>query len=305
MKATEERYISLLTDFGFKRIFGSTPNKELLINFLNTLFGGTKVVKDIKYLNTEHMGEYPTRRKAVFDVFCEGENGENFIVEMQNAYQEFFKDRSLFYSTFPIREQAVKGDGWDYRLNHVYTIALLNFEMQEKSFNPDKISHTVQLCDIETNKVFYEKLDFIYVEIAKFNKTEDELVSLYDKWLYVLKNLSKLEKRPKALLDKIFDKLFKEAEIARFNEIERKEYETSLKEYLDYKNQLETNARDAKREGHEEGFKEGVKFGFKEGRDAGCAETTIDLAKKMKTKGISFLDISEMTGLTEKEIRDL
>ena len=103
MRELEDRYISLLTDFGFKRIFGTAPNKELLICFLNSLFDGTQVIRDVKYLNNEHLGDSSLDRKAIFDVYCEGENGEKFIVEMQNAYQEFFKDRSLFYTTFPIR----------------------------------------------------------------------------------------------------------------------------------------------------------------------------------------------------------
>ena len=104
MRLSEERYISLLTDFGFKRIFGTKPNKDLLINFLNSLFDGEQVIKDVRYLNSEHVGDVFAERKAIFDVYCENEKGEKFIVEMQNAFQKYFKDRSLFYSTFPIRE---------------------------------------------------------------------------------------------------------------------------------------------------------------------------------------------------------
>ena len=125
--------------------------------------------------------------------------------------------------------------------------------MKEDAFDEDKITHTVKLCDIETNKVFYKKLDFIYVEIAKFKKTEDELETLYDKWLYMLKNLYKLENRPKALRDKVFDRLFQEAEIAKFTPEELREYEDSLKAYRDIKNSIET----AKREGIAEGRAEG------------------------------------------------
>lgn len=141
MRQIEDRYISLLTDFGFKRIFGTAPNKELLICFLNSLFDGKQVIKDVKYLNNEHLGDVYVARKAIFDVYCEGENGEKFIVEMQNAYQEFFKDRSLFYFTFPIREQAVKGSDWDFQLNHVYTVALLNFDMKDEAFDADAMCH--------------------------------------------------------------------------------------------------------------------------------------------------------------------
>ena len=68
MNGIEERYISLLTDFGFKRIFGTAPNKDLLINFLNSLFDGRKVIKSLKYSNSEHVGDIYTERKAIFDV---------------------------------------------------------------------------------------------------------------------------------------------------------------------------------------------------------------------------------------------
>ena len=289
MATLEERYISLLTDFGFKRIFGTAPNKDLLINFLNSLFAGRQVIKDVMYLNTEHFGDNASARSAIFDVYCEGEDGEKFIVEMQNAYQDFFKDRSLFYATFPIREQAKKGADWDFRLSRVYTVALLNFNMREEAFDKKEITHTVKLCDIKTNKVFYKKLDFIYVEIAKFQKTEDELDTLYDKWLYVLKNLYKLESRPKALRDKIFDRLFKEAEIAAFTPEELREYEGSLKAYRDIKNSIDT----ARREGEAKG------------RAEGRAEAEAAIARKLKAKGFSITDISEMTGLTEEEINTL
>ncbi len=129
MKQVEERYISLLTDFGFKRLFGTAMNKDLLICFLNSLFNGRQVVKDVSYLNPEHVGDVYTERRAIFDVYCEGENGEKFIVELQNAYQTYFKDRAIFYSTFTIREQATKGSELDYRLIHMYPIALFNLCM--------------------------------------------------------------------------------------------------------------------------------------------------------------------------------
>ena len=313
MRQIEDRYISLLTDFGFKRIFGTAPNKELLICFLNSLFDGKQVVKDVKYLNSEHLGEGYADRKAIFDVYCEGENGEKFIVEMQNAYQEFFKDRSLFYSTFPIREQAVKGSNWDFKLNHVYTVALLNFDMKEEAFDADALCHFVKLCDTATHRVFYEKLDFIYVEIAKFEKTEEELVTLYDKWLYVLKNLSTLNNRPKALRDKVFDRLFEEAEIARFTPRELREYEDSRKAYRDLKNSLDTAMRQGQEKGHAEGLAEGLAQGREEGlvrgREEGLVqgreEGLLQTAKNLKAMGLSDTDIQQATGLSMKAISDL
>ena len=290
MNGIEERYISLLTDFGFKRIFGTAPNKDLLINFLNSLFDGRKVIKSLKYSNSEHVGDIYTERKAIFDVYCESEDGEKFIVEMQNASQKFFKDRSVYYSTFPIREQAPKGDTWNYKLNPVYTVALLNYDMKdETAFDMNEISHHVQLCDTATKRVFYDKLEFIYVEVAKFNKTENELVTPYDKWLYALKNLSSLNERPVALRDKIFDRLFQVAEIAKFTPVELKEYEDSLKTYRDLKNSLDT----AEEKGRVEGRVEGEK------------RKAIAIARNLKSMGMSISDVSKATGLQEEEIKEL
>lgn len=116
-----ERYVNPHTDFGFRRLFGTEFNKELLVSFLNALLEGEQVITNVKYLNTEHFGDRFNSRRAIFDVFCENEEGEKFIVEMQNVYQQLFKERSIFCSIFPIREQAQCGD-WDFRLKSVYTI---------------------------------------------------------------------------------------------------------------------------------------------------------------------------------------
>ena len=306
MNGIEERYISLLTDFGFKRIFGTAPNKDLLINFLNSLFDGRKVIKSLKYSNSEHVGDIYTERKAIFDVYCESEDGEKFIVEMQNASQKFFKDRSVYYSTFPIREQAPKGDTWNYKLNPVYTVALLNYDMKdETAFDMNEISHHVQLCDTATKRVFYDKLEFIYVEVAKFNKTENELVTPYDKWLYALKNLYKLTQRPKALCDKVFDRLFEEAEIARFTPQEQREYEASKMAYRDIKNSIDTAKREGKEEGLAEGMEKGLAEGMKKGMEKGMNKRSLEIARKMLANGMDAATVMEITGLSESQLQQL
>ncbi len=325
MKRIEERYISLLTDFGFKRIFGTKPNKDLLINFLNSLFDGFQVIKDVKYLNSEHVGDVFAERKAIFDVYCENERGEKFIVEMQNAYQKYFKDRSLFYSTFPIREQAPKGAEWNFQLEHVYTVALLNFDLEEEAFDKNDINHDVGLLDKKTLKVFNDKLSFKYVEIAKFNKTEEELDTLYDKWLYVLKNLSRLDERPSALKEKVFTKLFEEAEIAKFTPTELKEYEDSLKAYRDVKNSIDTALEKGREEGMAKGLEKGMAKGLEKGREEGMAKgmekglakglekgreegmekEKISTARRLLSMGLSEEQVSTATELPLEEIQKL
>ncbi|WP_297006382.1 Rpn family recombination-promoting nuclease/putative transposase [Prevotella sp.] len=317
MRQSEERYISLLTDFGFKRIFGTDPNKELLINFLNSLFDGEEVIKDVKYLNSENVGDVYTERKAIFDVYCENEQGEKFIVEMQNAYQTYFKDRSLFYSTFPIREQAPKGSDWNFCLKKVYVVALLNYKMSDEAFDSTDTIHTIALMDTKTNKVFNAKLMFKYVEVGRFDKTDEELTSLSDKWMYVLKNLSRLDNRPSSLREKIFTKLFDAAAIARFSPNELREYEDSLKAYRDIKNSLDTAKEEGRAEGREEGRAEGREEGRKEGRaegreegraegrEEGRAEGIAMVAKMMYAKGIDVDVIASMTGMAIDKIKAL
>lgn len=305
-----DRYISLLTDFGFKRIFGTTMNKDLLIDFLNSLFDGEHVITDVQYLNGEQLGDTHTNRRAVFDVYCLTENGEPIIVEMQNVFQEFFKDRSVFYITFPIRDQAPKGTAWDYNLKHVYIVSLLNFDMREPSFNPELDTHTVKLIVEETKQVFYPKLDMKFVELAKFKKTEDQLVTMYDKWKFVLRHLSTLSKRPQALQEKIFEKLFEEAEIAKFCPDDFMAYEDSKKAFRDLQNSYETAVKDGfnkglaegRAEGHAESLAEGHAEGREEGREEGRNERSIEIARKMLAKGRPIEEIMECTDLTSEEI---
>lgn len=278
MRYTEERYISLLTDFGFKRIFGTKPNKDLLIDFLNSLFNGEQVVKDVTFLNSEHVGDVHTDRKAIFDVYCENEKGEKFIVEMQNAYQTYFKDRSLYYATFPIREQAQKGEGWNYKLKHVYVVALLNYDMSDPAFSDDTINHDIGLLDKQTHRVFNDKLTFKYVEISKFNKRIEELKTNYDKWLFILKNLSRLDRQPEYLQTAVFNRLFAEAEIAKFTRAELREYEDSLKAYRDIKNSLDS------------------------AEEKGERKKAIEIAKNLLEMGMYIENIMKATGLSQKEI---
>ena len=288
-----QKYVNPYTDFGFKKLFGTELNKDLLISLLNALFDRSsqfspgepkQVVKDLRYLPTEKIASYGERR-AVFDVYCEGENGEKFIVEMQKASQDFFKDRSVFYSAFPIIEQGKVGDEWDFHLNGVYTIGILNFVFPGDEYSKDCFHHEVKLLDMEDKHVFYDKLTYVYLEMPKFNKTESELVSMYDKWLFVLKNLTRLMERPAALQERIFTRLFEQAEIARFTPDESRIYEESLKQYRDLRNVVNS----AERRGREEG------------REAANQEN----ARRMKAKGFAATDISEITGLSIGEIENL
>ncbi|MCR5037945.1 MAG: Rpn family recombination-promoting nuclease/putative transposase [Bacteroidales bacterium] len=240
-----EKYINPYTDFGFKKLFGTEMNKDLLISFLNALFNFNdkgKEIEEIQYLNGENLGDGYGDRRSIFDVYCMTKDGSRFIVEMQKAEQTYFKDRSVYYATTPIRQQAPKGK-WNYHLESVYTVGILNFEFSNNEYPAESYRHEIKLKDVEDNHVFYDKLTFVYLEIPKFNKTENELETLFDKWMFVLRNLSRLLERPKALQERVFTKLFEQAEIAKYSDIERRQYEASQKDYWDYTSTLETAER--------------------------------------------------------------
>jgi predicted transposase/invertase (TIGR01784 family) len=278
----KEKYINPFTDYGFKRLFGEEPNKGLLLDFLNELLKEEQgTITELTYLKSENLGSTELNRKAIFDLYCTNERGEKFIVELQKTKQKYFKDRTVYYSTFPIREQAITGSEWDFELKKVYTIAILDFIFDEDKFQKEKIRYDVKLTEQETKEVFYDKLTFIYLEMPKFNKTVEELETRFDKWLFIIKNLHKLDRIPEKLKENIFLQLFETAEISKFSQQEYQDYENSLKYYRDMKNSLDT----AKEEGKIEG--------------------KIEVAKNALKESLPVDIIIKLTGLTEEEINEL
>ncbi|PID90419.1 MAG: hypothetical protein CSA97_02965 [Bacteroidetes bacterium] len=289
-------YINPFTDFGFKRLFGQEENKDLLISFLNELLRGEQVIRELTYLKTEHLGSTQFDRRAIFDLYCENERGEKFIVELQRAKQKFFKDRTIFYSTFPIQQEAKPND-WDFRLRHVYTIAILDFVFDDDTGAPQKYRYDVKLMETELKEVFYDKLTFIYLLMPKFNKPLEELKTGFEKWLYAIKHLYRLADRPDNLSEEIFEKFFRQAEIAEFTQKEHTDYQDSLKAYNDWKNTLET----AHEDGFDEGFEEGMEKGMEKGRQEGIEQ----MARSMLANGLNAGAVSKITGLSPQQIEKL
>lgn len=293
----KERYVNPFTDFGFKKLFGSEISKDLLISFLNEILPDQKIAS-LTYKKTDKLGASDLDRKVIYDLYCENEKGEKFIVELQKAKQSFFKDRTLFYSTFPIQEQGQKGD-WNYQLKAVYTIAILDFCFEDE--HKEDVKVTVKLMETEKKTVFYDKLTFLYLQMPNFNKKEDELANMEDKWLYLLKNLGKLDKKPIKLQEKIFEKVFKLAEVAKFSAEERTAYEDSLKYYRDLKNSLDTSFEEGKVEGEQIGLEKGEQIGLEKGEHT----KSIKIAKKCLLKGMSIEETAEMTELSIDQVREI
>ncbi len=280
-----EKYINPFTDYGFKRLFGEEPNKDLLLDFLNELLRDQEGnITKLTYLKNDQLGVSELDRKAVFDIYCENEKGEKFIVELQKSKQRFFKDRALYYATFPIREQAKRND-WNFELKTVYAVAILDFVFDEDVADENKYRYDVKLSDIETNKVFYDKLTFTYLTMPRFQKDLKDLETRFDKWMYVIKNLNRLDHIPDKLRERVFEKLFEVAEISKFTVEQYQSYEDSLKYYRDLKNVLDT--------------------AYDEGVEKGREESVKKIALELIKKNVSNEIILSTTGLSESQLEEL
>lgn len=285
-----DKYINPFTDFGFKKLFGEEANKELLIDFLNQLLPEQGIITQLTYLKSEQLRSTEADRKAIFDLYCQNDRGEKFIVELQKARQKYFKDRSLYYATFAIQEQALTGE-WNYQLKPVYTISVMDFQFDDTDV--DQFLHDVYLIEKTTQRVFNDKLRFIYLAMPKFRKSEEELFTRFDKWMYVIKNLGRLDRIPVKLQERLFEKLFTVAELATYNRDEQMAYQDSLKYYRDLKNAMDTV------------LEEGRELGQQEGWELGRLQEKRLIALQMEQIGLPVNQIAALTQLTEGEITAL
>lgn len=269
---TNDRYMCFFTGFAFKKLFGTETNKDLLISFLNALLDGMETIKDIVYLPDEQFRHFLEGSPSVFDVCCENEKGDKILIEVQKANEEYFKDKSIYYSSFPISEYS-RQEGWHFEQKKAYAIGILNFTFDHKE---DYISK-VKISDTETKDAFHDKLTYIYIETPKFKKKESELATMLDKWLYAIINLDELSNIPQSFQEKIFKKLFKQADIANLNDMEIRGYNGSLRNYRDWYSILYTKKK-------EEGKME---------------------AKALLEEGIDIKIISKVTELSITEIEQI
>jgi len=284
------RYLNPYTDFGFKKLFGEEANTDLLMDFLNQLLPPHHQIENLHFKNVENLPNLSIERKAIFDIYCKSIKGEDFIVEMQKAKLNFFKDRALFYSTFPIRDQAKKGE-WDFKLTPIYYVAILDFKYDEQE-EKQKLLREVALRDQE-GQLFYDKLNLIFIQMPLFNKQPHELNCHFDKWLYFLKNLDTFDHIPAILKEPIFEKAFLTLEEANLTKEQLEQYQKSLLTYWELKGVVDT----ARGEGEEKGRLEGRLEGKKEGK--------LEVAMKLKQKELPIEIIIEVTGLSREEIEKL
>ncbi len=181
------RYIDPFTDFGFKKLFGEEDSKDILIDFLNALLVDylDSPIADLEFLKDEQLGPVDHGRQSIFDLYCRAASGEHFIVEMQRRSQRHFRDRLLYYSTFPLQSQG-RRSGWSYELQPVYVVAIADFHFfpHERGRAPTH-RYDVQLKD-QFDRVFQDKLVFICLEMPSFTiaKAEWARLSSAEHWAF-------------------------------------------------------------------------------------------------------------------------
>ena len=280
------KYINPFTDVGFKRIFGQELSKPLLLDFLNSLFEGEKHIANLTFLDKEQPALFEEDRSLIYDIYCETDEGEKIIVEMQNKSQPFFKNRSIYYVSESIARQGERGSAWNYAIDSVYLVAFLNFSPLDfkKQFRTD-----VVLAEKDTTEQFSDKLRMIYLQLPLFKKEADECENQVERWIYLLKNMETLNRLPWAAQSAVFKKLESIADVGGMTRAERLQYDEALKKYRDTISVFE-----------------GVRLeGRMEGRVEGSLKEKIAIASNLRSMGMSISDISKATGLQEEEIKAL
>jgi predicted transposase/invertase (TIGR01784 family) len=280
------KFINPFTDVGFKRIFGQEFSKPVLIAFLNGLLKDERCIVDVKFLDKEQIRINDGDRSLIYDIYCETETGEHIIVEMQNKYQPYFKKRSIYYLSRSIVEQGERGSEWSYDIKAVYLVAFLNFKLNDIS---SEFRTDVALMDMKRHTLFSDKVRLTYLQLPYFTKEADECENIFERIIFVLKNMDILQRMPWVAQDAVFKRLSDIAEVASLDKEERRQYDESLRHYRDTLVVMEGQYMEGERKGRAEGERKG----------------RMDIARNLKAMGLSIDDIVKASGLTADEVAAL
>ena len=276
------KFINPFTDVGFKIIFGQEFSKPRLLDFLNALFDGERVINNLSFLDKEQKAMFDGDRSPIYDILCETDSGEKIIVEMQNREHPNFKERMLYYASEAIVRQGEKGTAWNYDIKAVYVIAFTNFVMTGYG---GRLRIDAGLTDLQQGGLFCDKLRLIYLQMPCFTKETEECESHFERWIYILKNMDILERMPWAAQNAVFQRLAEVAEVSKLSREERIEYDHALKRYRDTLNAM-TGAE-------------------MKGRAEGEHRKALESARSMKADNMPAELIAKYTGLTVETINSL
>ncbi len=295
MTNKNQHFMKLLTDYAFKKNFGTEQNKDLLIDFLNTVLEDEQKFVNLEYKPNERLGINAEDRKVIFDLLCENDRGEKILVELQQAKQNNFKSRALYYASCLIQEQGERG-AWDYQLSPTYVVAICNFPL-----NLNGVIHRVFLMDQDTHQKWSKDIQLTIIDLSVFQLAQDDCLNPFHQWLFLLKNMHLLEKYPRQFHKEVFLKLFSQAEIGKFSEKERVHYLSSLTEMEQMEEAIKCAAETAAREGHQQGLQQGLQQGRQEGIELG----RMLFIQELLLKGMDWAEIEELTKVNQKAYDDI
>ncbi len=293
----DKKFVSLVSDAGFKAVFAYQPNKNLLIGFLNLLLPDGITVSDIvQYCDREQQKDTIQSKKGVLDLICKDEYGAQFIVEVQNEhYDDFFK-RVVYYASGVYHIQLPSGG--NYReLQPVYVVSILNHKLNhedERLWDSDHIVSHYEFMESRTKEFANQTISITFAELERFTKTLEECRSEQDFLFYWFINSPSMEEVPEVISERPFMKdMVTACEYAAFSPEQKLKFEIDMINELDKEYAISQN------------YAKGKAEGLTEGEAKGRHERNLEIAAAMKSKGIPVDDIADITGLSVSEVEKL
>ena len=292
-----QRYVDLLSNSGFKAVFGDRNNKDVVMSVINMLLSDGKRVEEIEYAPTEHQGQQETNKEFRYDFMCRGVDGSFFIVEVQSNPEKFWFKRCVSYASRVYDRQNRRGE--EYDVPPVYLIGLMGIDVEHENPKLWQRRYVSEYTFREklTNESLDDTIFIIFAELRRFKKQLHECENDLERMLYVIKNGWRLENQPQELQDEIFTRLFDACDIPRFDEEKRIQYDKDMFDERRYNGEIAA----AREEGHMEGRMEGHMEGHMEGLSKGRA----DMCRAMLEKGISKETVAEIAGLSVAELDEM
>jgi predicted transposase/invertase (TIGR01784 family) len=216
------KFADIKNDIAFRKIFGSENKKEILISFLNATLKleGTKQITWVEILNPYQLARIAGSKSTILDVRAKDKAGNSYIVEMQVTDKKGLDKRITFYSARGYASQLDASENY-YKLKPVIFIGILDFEYMQ---SPHYLSRHL-ILDVETQEHKLKDLEFSFIELPKFNKAQNELSTLIEKWVFFIKNAENIEVIPENIDDEGLRSAYHEADRHTWTREELEEYE--------------------------------------------------------------------------------
>ena len=290
------KYADLMNDDVFKLVFGQESSKDVMIEFLNRVIPD-RVIVDLDFMDKEMKSLDRERKDSIYDMFCKTDDGSRIVVEVQRRKQDTYIERSIYYSTFQIRNQVDAGIG-DYGFCPVYVINILDFNIDENRGNPN-VRTVYRFYEESAHTLLTDKLTLIYIELGKFQKTLADLDGdVLEGFYFCLKNMHHLDGCPDVLEHGIFKRMFDISELIKMDEVTRSKVLMKMTTERDLRNQMAY----ARKEAIAEGLAEGRERGLAEGRAEGRVEGITEAVRKMVKSGMTREAVAEVLQLQITEI---